>query len=133
MSTASEDKPEGVGSSSLEGWLYQFDISISAALDLMLVKRRTERIQLEPASAEDAEAELDAPRVQSEVSTGPNELLVIQAKLRRVTQWTEAAIRALINHGTRRASAKDRLAKNPQVRYPKSPRRAGRLQSPGQH
>lgn len=106
---------EGPGSYSLDGWYYQQDASVLAALELLLVKRVSKALFLEPASEEDMEAELDGSRVTSSASL-ESELLVVQAKLRRSGPWTPAKLKAMVEHGTRRPAAIERLA-NPRVRY----------------
>jgi hypothetical protein len=111
----STDKDEATGNPSLDGWLYQCEVSVWAALDLLLVKRLAAEVQLEPASQEDIEAELDAPRAASEIATSST-LLVVQAKLRRTGQWTRASLRSMIEHGKERDSAIKRL-ENTNVRY----------------
>lgn len=118
MATNPNDSADELGSPSLEGWTYQCDISVWAMLDLSLVRKATDRVQLEPASSEDAEAELedDQPRAGSALEVGSGELLVIQAKLRRTGQWTPAALKRLAEHGTERPSINKRL-EEPRVRY----------------
>jgi hypothetical protein len=103
------------GNPSLDGWFYQCDVSVLAALDLLVVNRVAKVLQLEPASQEDLEAELEAPRVSSSaVVDGVR--LVVQAKLRRSGQWTPASLRDLVEHGTKRLSAL-KLLDDVRVRY----------------
>ena len=49
----------------MDGWHYQCDVSVFAALDLLVVNRVAKVLQLEPATQEDLEAELQVPRVSS--------------------------------------------------------------------
>lgn len=103
------------GNPSLDGWFYQCDVSVLAALDLLVVNRVSKVLQLEPASQEDLEAELDVPSVSSSaVVDGVR--LVVQAKLRRSGQWTAASMRRLVEHGTKRPSAL-KLLDDVRVRY----------------
>jgi len=95
----------------LDGYEYQLDVSILAALDLMLAKKLAGQITLEPANEEDLAADLvpDVPgRVQPTAVTDGYEL-VIQVKLRNADPWDLTAFRALLNHGKRRKPAKDLL------------------------
>jgi hypothetical protein len=46
------------GGPSLEGYFYQVDVSVWAALDLLLAKKLAQQLVLEPASKEDLEATL---------------------------------------------------------------------------
>lgn len=101
-------KEDDAGNPSLDGWHYQCDVSVYAALELMLVKHATPVLQLEPASQEDLEAELELPSMAAKATVEKTQL-VVQAKLRRTGQWTKAALSRLLNHGTRRQSARDRL------------------------
>jgi hypothetical protein len=53
--TDHDDTPDNAsgGGTSLKGYLYQLDISIWAALDLLLAKKLAQQLVLEPASKED--------------------------------------------------------------------------------
>jgi hypothetical protein len=103
------------GNPSLDGWHYQCDVSVFAALDLLVVNRVAKVLQLEPATQEDLEAELQAPRVSSSTVVD-GERLVVQAKLRRTGQWTPASLRDLVEHGEKRPSAL-KLLEDTKVRY----------------
>lgn len=103
------------GSPALDGWHYQCDVSVFVALDLLVVNRVALVLQLEPASQEDLEAELEAPRgASSAVVDG--ERLIVQAKLRRTGQWTAGSLRSLVEHGKNRPSAL-RLLEDKNARY----------------
>jgi len=103
------------GNPSLDGWHYQCDVSVFAALDLLVVNRVAKVLQLEPTTQEDLEAELQAPRVSSSTVVD-GERLVVQAKLRRAGQWTPALLRDLVKHGKKRPSAL-KLLEDTKVRY----------------
>jgi hypothetical protein len=112
------DDPSG-GGPSLEGYLYQVDISIWAALDLLLAKRLAQQLVLEPASKEDLEATLaeDEPgRLAARIVVNSATLLVMQAKLRNTGPWKVRGLTSLLQHGTDRLPAADRL-KDPRVNY----------------
>lgn len=108
------DGAEDTGNPSLDGWFYQCDVSVWAALDLLLVKRLASTVQLEPASQEDIEAELDTPTVTSTIGTDTG-LLVVQSKLRRSGPWTPATLKKLVKHGKRRPSAATRRSRRAQT------------------
>lgn len=114
-----ESEAAGGGTAGLKGYEYQVDVSVWAALDLVLAKRIADAIVLEPCSQEDLEAELqpfDPGNVAVDVDTG-EKLLVIQVKSRSTAPWDWQAILKLLKHGgERRISAKDRL-KNPKIHY----------------
>ncbi len=118
MSESENDSADAAGSPALEGWLYQCDVSVWVALDLMLVHNAAEAVQLEPATFEDVEVELaDAqPKAKFEVASAAGELLVIQAKHRTGGHWTEPAMKKLAAHGTVRQPINERL-KDPRVKY----------------
>ncbi|AOJ61239.1 hypothetical protein WJ32_01375 [Burkholderia ubonensis] len=99
----------------MDGWHYQCDVSVLAALDLLVVNRVAKVLKLEPATQEDLEAELQAPRVSSSTVVD-GERLVVQAKLRRTGQWTHASLRKLVEHGEKRPSAL-KLLEDTKVRY----------------
>lgn len=103
----------------LAGYDFQTDVSIFAALRLMFVTKLTKRIVLEPANAEDVEAELapgsDEP-LEGRSVLGGRLKLVIQVKLRNGEPWTTTDFEALLRHGTRRAPAWEHL-NDPDVRY----------------
>ena len=103
------------GNPSLDGWHYQCDVSVFAALDLLVVNRVAKVLQLEPATQEDLEAELEVPQVSSSAVVD-GERLVVQAKLRRTGQWTPASLRDLVEHGEKRPSAL-KLLEDTKVRY----------------
>ncbi len=106
------------GATSLEGYLYQLDLSIWVALDLVLAKKLASRIVLEPISEEDIEADLaddDPGSIASGVDL-TSYRLVIQAKLRNTGPWGETELVALLKHGKERMPAAERL-KEEKTRY----------------
>lgn len=109
-----EGQDEG-GNASLDGWFYQCDVSVLAALELMVVNRAAKVLQLEPASQEDLEAQLEAPRAMSSAQV-KGVRLIVQAKLRRSGQWTDASLHKLMKHGKQRPSALE-LLNDERVRY----------------
>jgi hypothetical protein len=68
------------------GFDYQLDVSILAALQLLLISKAASRLILEPAGEEDLEADL-APnvpgRIQSSATIARGYKLVVQIKNRR--------------------------------------------------
>jgi hypothetical protein len=106
------------GATSLEGYLYQLDVSVWAALDLVLAKKLASQIVLEPVGEEDLEADLaddDLGSIASGVDL-PSYRLVIQAKLRNTGPWGATEIVALLKHGKERVPAAERL-KDEKTRY----------------
>jgi hypothetical protein len=106
------------GSTALTGFLYQVEVSIWVALDLLLAKRLTRRLVLEAATEEDVEAELaeDGPGPAATAGDLATYALVVQAKMRDTGPWSLKAIEALLLHGKQRRSAAERL-KDPRCRY----------------
>lgn len=101
------DNPSG-GGASLDGYFYQVDVSIWAALDLLLAKKLAQQLVLEPASKEDLEATLahDEPgRLAAKVDINASTLLVVQAKLRNTGPWKVGELTSLLQHGADRPPA----------------------------
>ena len=106
------------GAASLDGYLYQLDVSVWTALDLVLAKKLANEIVLEPIGEEDLEADVsdDAPgAVTADVDLNTHRL-VIQAKLRNTGPWKAPEIIRLLQHGTERVPAAKRL-EDSRVRY----------------
>jgi len=111
------DVPSG-GASSLEGYLYQLDVSVWAALDIVIAKKLARQIILEPVGDEDLEADLmdeDVGAIASDADL-PTYRLVIQAKLRNTGPWKATELVTLLGHGKRRMAVAERL-KDEKVRY----------------
>lgn len=117
--TSRQRDPSGAGAgAAIDGYDYQLDVSVLAAVDLMLAKKLASRITLEPANEEDLAADLapDVPgRVQPAAQLDSYEL-VIQVKLRNTGPWDLASFKALMKHGKRRAAA-ETLLLDPERRY----------------
>lgn len=102
--------PRG-GAAALEGFYYQLDVSILAALELVLVKKLASHITLEPANEEDLETDLlpEAPgRVSPSAPVGGYKLIV-QTKLRSTGPWQVQDFEALLRHGVQRPPASSHL------------------------
>lgn len=112
-----EEVSPSSGGRSLEGYVYQLDVSILAALDLVLARKVASEIVLEPASEEDLEADVgDGPSALSESAALDGYRLVLQCKLRNTGPWKHEDLSRLLAHGERRQSARERLT-DPGVRY----------------
>ncbi|MGY4395293.1 hypothetical protein ACVWZA_000454 [Sphingomonas sp. UYAg733] len=101
------------------GYDYQLDVSILAALRLLLITKAASRLVLEPANEEDLEADL-APatpgRVQPSATVAGGYKLVIQVKLRGGEPWSIEDFRVLLKHGKVRRPALHHLD-DPDTRY----------------
>jgi hypothetical protein len=121
--TPTKRQPEGTsagGSAGFRGYLYQAEVSVWAALDLVLAKGMASAIEVEPASHEDVEAWLTGAPPPAVEPTDPgrtslraqvgDRALVIQAKFTETGDWSHTALARLLDHGgPERLSAKDRL------------------------
>lgn len=127
LTTQVGDVTTAGGSAGFRGYLYQADVSVWAALDLVLVKGMASSIEVEPASQEDVEAWLTGSPPPSSDPTDPGRTsvraqvgerpLVIQAKFTATGDWSHSAIARLLEHGgPQRISAKERL-KTPNLEY----------------
>ncbi|GEO00567.1 hypothetical protein NSE01_23990 [Novosphingobium sediminis] len=101
------------------GYDYQVDVSILAALRLLLITKAASRLILEPANEEDLEADL-APnvpgRVEPSAVVAGGYKLVIQVKRRSGEPWSIEDFRALLQHGKARRPALHHLD-DPETRY----------------
>lgn len=101
------------------GYDYQVDVSILAALRLLLITKAASRLILEPANEEDLEADLapDVPgRVEPSAVVAGGYKLVIQVKRRSGEPWSIEDFRALLKHGKARRPAFHHLD-DPETRY----------------
>src|SRR6202035_713498 len=119
--TPSTQDPSGFspssGGTSLEGYSYQLDVSILIALDLALARKVAHEVVLEPATEEDLEADIEnEPGALSETIALDTYRLVLQCKLRNTGPWKHEELTRLLAHGTKRKSARERLA-DPKNRY----------------
>jgi hypothetical protein len=94
------------------GYEYQLNVSVLAALRLLLITKSATRITLEPANEEDLEADL-APslpgRVTPSVSLASGYKLVVQVKSRSGEPWSIEEFDRLLKHGKKRKPAKHHL------------------------
>lgn len=110
-------KKSGSGMSSgataaLAGYDYQLDVSILAALHLLLISKAATRITLEPTNEEDLEADLDPStpgRVQPSAATSGGYRLIVQVKLKNDGPWTIDTLKTLLQKGTNRTPARVHL------------------------
>jgi len=109
--------PPSSGTVSFRGYAYQLDVSVWAALVLVLKKNVAKFLEIEPASEEDLESEIEhEPRAAIEGIELDAYRLVIQCKLRTTGPWKVGDLSRLVSHGVCREKVKDRL-RNARVRY----------------
>lgn len=85
------------------GFDYQLDVSILAALQLLLISKATERLVLEPANDEDLEADLQdfvPGRMEPSAAMAGNYKLVIQVKFSGGEPWSIEDFTKLLQHGS---------------------------------
>lgn len=85
------------------GFDYQLDVSILAALQLLLISKAATRLVLEPASEEDLEADLEPHvpgRLQSSATVAGGYKLVVQVKMDNGEPWSIEDFEALLKHGS---------------------------------
>ncbi|WP_457337489.1 hypothetical protein [Rhizobacter sp. P5_C2] len=113
-----DESTTGSGGYSIAGYDYQVDVSVWLALDLVLASHLAREVTIEPASEEDLEAELAPCEPGRLTSTTCLEgyRLIVQAKRRTGDAWTVLGVKALLEHGAARPSAKQRLV-DPHARY----------------
>src|SRR5260221_4696478 len=94
------------------GYEYQLNVSVLAALRLLLITKSATRITLEPANEEDLEADLapaQAGRVMPSANLASGYKLVVQVKFRGGEPWSIEDFDGLLKHGERRTPAKYHL------------------------
>lgn len=109
----SETKTEGKKSASysLEGYVYQRDVTVWLGLSLIVEKQVCAAIVVEPANEEDAEAAIDSSdyaETNSDLETDQY-TLTLQVKSRSTGPWDIGAMKSLLEHGKRRDSALKQL------------------------
>ncbi|MFS2197729.1 hypothetical protein ACCD00_04295 [Pseudomonas sp. Pseusp3] len=85
------------------GFDYQLDVSILAALQLLLISKAATRLVLEPANEEDLEADLESNvpgRVQPSAIVSGGYKLVIQIKMDNGEPWSVEDFEGLLKHGS---------------------------------
>jgi hypothetical protein len=117
---APSNRPDLTGAAAaLAGYDYQVDVSVLAAIRLMLISKSATRVTLEPANQEDLEVDLepDRPgRVEPRAALTTGRKLVIQVKWRTGEPWSIEDFKGLLNHGKKRKPARDHL-KDPKTNY----------------
>lgn len=113
-----DESATGAGGYAIAGYDYQIDVSIWLALDLVLAGHLTREVLIEPASEEDLEADLEPyePGRVTSATRMDGYRLIVQAKRRTGDAWAVRDVKALLEHGKARPSAKVRLA-DAQARY----------------
>lgn len=85
------------------GFDYQLDVSILAALQLLLISKAATRLVLEPANEEDLEADLEPyvpGRVQPSATVAGGYKLVVQIKMDNGEPWSVEDFEGLLKHGS---------------------------------
>lgn len=111
--------PAAGAAAALAGFEYQLDVSVLAALRLLLINKSTAQVVLEPDDEEDLGADIEehAPgRLTSNVAVAAGYRLIIQVKLVSGEPWSLEDFDTLLKHGTKRTPACKRL-ENPDVHY----------------
>ena len=116
--TSAAPPPLSGGSAPTDGLIYQADVAVWAALQLVIIKKLAHELLIEPASQKDAEADV-APQERSFEATASvsGYRLVIQAKRFTGDPWRSSDLERLLNHGTARVPAGTRLLADSHVRY----------------
>lgn len=114
------EKPDNTGAAAaLAGYDYQVDVSVLAAIRLMLISKSATRITLEPANQDDLEADLvphQPGRVEPHATLTTGYRLIIQVKRDSGEPWNIGDFEALLNHGKKRKPARTHL-KDKKVHY----------------
>lgn len=112
------EPPEGIPGSSRgataaqAGYEYQLNVSVFAALRMLLITKSATRVTLEPANEEDLEVDLKPNRpgrVEPRANLASGYKLVVQVKCRSGEPWSIMDVDALLEHGVERMPAKHHL------------------------
>ena len=106
------------GAPGYAGYEYQIDVTVWLTLHLVANLRVADSVHIEPASQEDLEVEIELPeQTQTIKAQGKKYTLVVQAKQRTTSIWTEAKLKKVLLHGgSKRPSAIEQLERC-DVRY----------------
>jgi hypothetical protein len=105
------------------GFDYQLDVSILAALQLLLISKAATRLILEPANDEDLEADLKPHvpgRIQPSATIAGGYRLVVQVKLDSGEPWSVEDFDALLKHGSDKKGGRRKALEHlddPNTRY----------------
>lgn len=105
------------------GFDYQLDVSILAALQLLLISKAASRLVLEPANDEDLEADLNPHvpgRIEPSAVLAGGYKLVVQVKLDGGEPWSVTDFDALLKHGSDRKGGRRKALEHlndPDTRY----------------
>lgn len=102
----------------LKGYGYQRDVTVWAALRMILMDQLTDTITVEPFTKEDLQSSpidrnSNCPKVGVQTDTFT---ISIQVKTKSKGNWGQANTKRLLEHGKKRPSAIEQL-KDPSVRY----------------
>lgn len=105
------------------GFDYQLDVSILAALQLLLISKAASRLILEPANDEDLEADLEPHvpgRIEPSAVLAGGYKLVVQVKLDSGEPWSVTDFDALLKHGSDKKGGRRKALEHlnePDTRY----------------
>lgn len=103
INSADAKRPLRGAAAAQAGFDYQLDVSILAALQLLLISKAATRLVLEPANEEDLEADLEPcvpGRLQSSAIVAGGYKLVVQVKMDNGEPWAIGDFEALLKHGS---------------------------------
>jgi hypothetical protein len=105
------------------GFDYQLNVSILAALQLLLISNAATRLVLEPANEEDIEADLEPyvpGRMQPSATVAGGYKLVVQIKMNSGEPWSVEDFKALLKHGADKKGGRQKALHHlddPNTRY----------------
>jgi hypothetical protein len=118
-STKHSGKVAAGAAAAQRGFDYQRDVSVLAALQLLLISHVTDALTLEPENDEDMEANLalsEPGSIMPIAQVFSGQKLVMQVKLDNGDPWSLTDVKRILTHGKRRKPARDLLA-DTSVRY----------------
>ncbi|WP_313497359.1 HEAT repeat domain-containing protein [Pseudoxanthomonas mexicana] len=121
--SADEKRPLRGAAAAQAGFDYQLDVSILAALQLLLISKAATRLVLEPVNEEDLEADLEhhvPGRLQSSATVAGGYKLVVQVKMDNGEPWSIEDFEALLKHGSEKKGGRRKALHHldePNTRY----------------
>lgn len=120
---AKASSPRRGAAAAQAGFDYQLDVSILAALQLLLISKAASRLVLEPDNDEDLQADLEsnAPgSIQPSATVSGGDKLVIQIKMRSGEPWSLKDFESLLKHGSDKKGGRQKALyhlDDPDTRY----------------
>ena len=126
MGLRSRNAKTGAGNPGYAGYEYQIEVTIWIALELMLAKAGTDRLNIEPPSHEDVEASINYPddAFLGLTAQTPDQIdLIVQIKTRSKSPWSARDFAKILTGKANEKDSKNRRRSRPLEMLQVNPRR----------